>query len=307
MAVKDAFRNKSRYIPIMELIINQISKTYSNGVQALQGVDLTIRQGMFGLLGPNGAGKSSIMRTLATLQDPDEGEILFDGWNILKNPQKFRGMLGYLPQDFGVYPNASAFDLLDYFARLKGLNNTKKRRSQVHHLLELVNLTQAAHKNVDTFSGGMRQRFGIAQTLLSNPKVIIVDEPTAGLDPAERNRFYGILHRLGDKAIVILSTHIMGDVTNLCKDMAILSQGKILARGEPTALIQQIEGQIWRKTVSPEQLQSYRQQYKLIATRLQQGEVQAVIQSQENPGDGFVSKAADLEDFYFSYVPELAF
>ncbi|AFJ01567.1 ABC transporter ATP-binding protein [Methylophaga frappieri] len=290
----------------MQLTIKNISKTYSNGVHALKQVNLTIGQGMFGLLGPNGAGKSSIIRTLATLQEPDEGEILFDGWNILKNPQKFRRLLGYLPQDFGVYPNASAVELLNYFARLKGFTDARKRQQQVHYLLDLVNLTSARNKNVDTFSGGMRQRFGIAQTLISDPKVIIVDEPTAGLDPAERNRFYGILHRLGDQAIVILSTHIVGDVTNLCRDMAILSQGQILARGVPATLIADIEGQLWRKTVTPEQLEHYRGKYKVIATRLQQGEVQVIIQSQDNPGEGFIPKAADLEDFYFSYIPELA-
>ena len=290
----------------MQLTISNISKTYSNGVQALQQVNLSIGKGMFGLLGPNGAGKSSIMRTLATLQDPDAGEILFDGWNIFTERDRFRHLLGYLPQDFGVYPNVNAADLLDYFARLKGISNAKQRKAHVEHLLELVNLTSARDKNVDTFSGGMRQRFGIAQTLIGKPKIIIVDEPTAGLDPAERNRFYGILHRLGDDAIVILSTHIVCDVTNLCKDMAILSSGKIQARGVPTDLIKKIDGQLWQKNIVPADLEHYRNKFKVIATRLNQGEIQAVIQSKSNPGDGFVSKKADLEDFYFSYIPELA-
>lgn len=290
----------------MQLTIKNISKTYNNGVHALQQINLNIGQGMFGLLGPNGAGKSSIMRTLATLQDPDEGEILFDGWNIFSDRNRFRHQLGYLPQDFGVYPDASAVELLDYFARLKGFAKARERKAHVHHLLELVNLTEACNKNVDTFSGGMRQRFGIAQTLIGKPKVIIVDEPTAGLDPAERNRFYGILHRLGDDAIVILSTHIVGDVTNLCKDMAILSGGRIKARGTPSELIQEIDGQLWQKNIVAEELDKYRQQYKVIATRLHQGEVQAVIQAEQNPGNGFINKAADLEDFYFSYIPELA-
>lgn len=291
---------------MMELKISNVSKTYANGVKALQQVNLSVGRGMFGLLGPNGAGKSSIMRTVATLQDPDQGEILFDGWNIFSNRQRFRQLLGYLPQDFGVYPSVSAVDLLDYFARLKGINDAGKRKAQVHHLLELVNLSDARHKHVDTFSGGMRQRFGIAQTLIAQPKVIIVDEPTAGLDPAERNRFYGILHRLGDDAIVILSTHIVSDITNLCKDMAILSEGTIQARGAPAELIAQIDGQLWQKNVSADELNHYRRDYKVIATRLQQGEIQAVIQAPQNPGNGFVSKAADLEDFYFSYIPELA-
>lgn len=290
----------------MQLTISNISKTYSNGVHALEQVNLTINKGMFGLLGPNGAGKSSIMRTLATLQDPDEGEVLFDGWNIFKNRDKFRHLLGYLPQDFGVYPNANAIELLDYFARLKGISNAKKRKEHVEHLLDLVNLTGARKKNVDTFSGGMRQRFGIAQTLIGRPKVIIVDEPTAGLDPAERNRFYGILHKLGDDAIVILSTHIVGDVTNLCKDMAILSAGKIQARGVPAELIQQIDGHLWHKTIEQEELAQYRKTFKVIATRLHQGEIQIVIQSEQSPCQGFVNKPADLEDFYFSYIPELS-
>lgn len=267
----------------MQLTINNVSKTYNNGVHALQQVNLSIGKGMFGLLGPNGAGKSSIMRTLATLQDPDEGEVLFDGWNIFNNRDKFRHLLGYLPQDFGVYPNTNAFELLDYFARLKGLSNAKKRKEQVEHLLELVNLTKVRNKNVDTFSGGMRQRFGIAQTLIGQPKVIIVDEPTAGLDPAERNRFYGILHKLGDDAIVILSTHIVSDVTNLCKDMAILSGGKIQARGVPADLIQQIEGQLWQKNIEPDELVQYRKAFKVITTRLYQGDIEAVIQSECSP------------------------
>lgn len=290
----------------MELTLNNISKTYANGVQVLKHVNLTIGQGMFGLLGPNGAGKSSIMRTIATLQEPDLGEVLFNGDNIFTDRQRFRHLLGYLPQEFGVYPNISAVDLLDYFARLKGITNAKKRREHIHHLLELVNLADARKKYVDTFSGGMRQRFGIAQTLIGNPKVIIVDEPTAGLDPAERNRFYGILHRLGDDAIVILSTHIVSDVTDLCKDMAILNAGKIQVRGEPTALINTIDGQLWQKSVSTDELTNYRRDYKVISTRLHQGVIQAVIQSTEKPAGDFIKKTADLEDFYFSYVPELA-
>ena len=290
----------------MHITIKNISKTYSNGVHALQKVNLNIGKGMFGLLGPNGAGKSSIMRTLATLQSPDEGEILFDGWNIFSDRDRFRHLLGYLPQDFGVYPNVSAAELLNYFARLKGISNAKYRKEHVNYLLELVNLTKVRNKNVDTFSGGMRQRFGIAQTLIGKPKVIIVDEPTAGLDPAERNRFYAILHRLGDDAIVILSTHIVGDVTNLCNDMAILSDGVIQARGEPAKLIREIDGQLWQKNVTSEELERCRQTFKVIATRMDQGEIQVVIQANECPGNGFMSKQADLEDFYFSYIPELA-
>ncbi|KZN33987.1 hypothetical protein N480_22620 [Pseudoalteromonas luteoviolacea S2607] len=290
----------------MELEIRDVSKTYSNGVHALKAVNLTIGKGMFGLLGPNGAGKSSIMRTIATLQTPDSGEIRFDGQNIFANPTEFRRQLGYLPQDFGVYANASATDMLDYFARLKGIKNTKARNNRISELLELVNLTEHSHKAVDTYSGGMRQRFGIAQVLLSNPKVIIVDEPTAGLDPAERNRFYSILHQLTDSAIVILSTHIVGDVTNLCSDMGILNRGSILARGKPDELVASIERQIWHKSVSREELTQLRLNHKVISTRIVKGDIQATIQSETAPAASFTQSTPDLEDFYFSYVPELA-
>ncbi|MFT6778997.1 MAG: ABC-2 type transport system ATP-binding protein [Paraglaciecola sp.] len=289
----------------MKLTIKNISKTYNNGVKALSDVNLTIEKGMFGLLGPNGAGKSSIMRTLATLQEPDAGDILFDDWSIFKNRDRFRHMLGYLPQEFGVYPNVTAVDLLNYFARLKGVASASNRRRLVDELLELVNLTSARDKAVDTFSGGMKQRFCIAQALIGRPKVIIVDEPTAGLDPAERNRFYGILHKLGEDAIVILSTHIVGDVTNLCKDMAIISAGMIQARGKPIELIKEMDGKLWQKTTTSEELNELRSQFKVIASRLHQGEIQTIIESDECPGLSFVSKKADLEDYYFSFIPEL--
>ena len=290
----------------MDLEIRGVSKTYSNGVKALGGVDLTIGKGMFGLLGPNGAGKSSVMRTIATLQDPDTGSIMFGDMNVLTEKQEFRRILGYLPQDFGVYADASAVDLLDYFARLKGVSDAKERKQHVDYLLDVVNLTKAKNINVDTFSGGMRQRFGIAQTLIGNPKVIIVDEPTAGLDPAERNRFYGILHRIGDEAVVILSTHIVGDVTNLCKNMAILAGGEIQALGTPNQLVTQIDGQLWQKNVAREQLAEFRNKHKVISTRLFDGEVQAIVQASSCPGVGFEGKVADLEDLYFTYVPKLA-
>lgn len=290
----------------MELEIRDVSKTYANGVHALKSVNLTIEKGMFGLLGPNGAGKSSIMRTIATLQTPDSGEIRFAGQNIFTNPTEFRRQLGYLPQDFGVYADASATTMLDYFARLKGIKNSKERKNRIDELLQLVNLTEHCHKAVDTYSGGMRQRFGIAQVLLTNPKVIIVDEPTAGLDPAERNRFYSILHQLTDNAIVILSTHIVSDVTDLCGDMGILNNGSILARGKPDALVASIERKIWRKTVAREELKQLRNNHKVISTRIIKGDIQATIQSDTLPADNFTQSPADLEDFYFSYVPELA-
>ncbi|MCF2857721.1 ABC transporter ATP-binding protein [Pseudoalteromonas sp. SMS1] len=290
----------------MELEIRDVSKTYPNGVHALKAVNLTIGKGMFGLLGPNGAGKSSIMRTIATLQTPDSGEIRFDGQNIFTHPTEFRRQLGYLPQDFGVYANASAIDMLDYFARLKGIRQAKERKTRIDNLLALVNLTEHCHKAVDTYSGGMRQRFGIAQVLLTNPKVIIVDEPTAGLDPAERNRFYSILHQLTDSAIVILSTHIVGDVTNLCGDMGILNRGTILARGKPDELVTSIDRQIWHKSVSRDELAQLRLTHKVISTRIVKGNIQATVQSETAPAASFAQSTPDLEDFYFSYVPELA-
>lgn len=289
----------------MELSLRNISKTYANGVHALDNVNLSINQGMFGLLGPNGAGKSSLMRTIVTLQTPDEGEILFNKKNILLSPQEFRYKIGYLPQDFGVYPNISAIDLMDYFARLKGIAHHKQRQQHINELLDMVNLSADKHKAVDTFSGGMRQRFGIAQTLLGNPELIIVDEPTAGLDPAERNRFYGILHQLGNNAIVILSTHIVADVTHLCKNMAILNKGKIETYGDPSNLVKELEGKLWQKSIPHENLGEHRQRYNLIATRMYQGQIQIVIQSDKKPDDSFMAKHADLEDFYFSYVSEL--
>lgn len=290
----------------MPLNIENVKKTYSNGVRALKGVDLSIGKGMFGLLGPNGAGKSTIMRTLATLQEPDAGKITFEGADIVSNKNDFRRKLGYLPQDFGVYPKASAVDLLTYFARLKGVSDPAQRKRHVDYLLEMVNLASAKSKAVDTYSGGMRQRFGIAQALIGDPSVIIVDEPTAGLDPAERNRFYGILHRIGDDAVVMLSTHIVSDVTNLCKDMAIMNAGEILVRGAPTDLVREIDGKIWRKNVSRNELDECRRNYKVISTRLSAGEVQVIIVADDEPGQGFQPKAADLEDLYFSHIPEFA-
>lgn len=284
------------------LNINQVSKTYNNGVRALQNVQLTIGRGMFGLLGPNGAGKSSLLRTIATLQAPDSGDIQFDGRSIFDDPNRFRQVLGYLPQDFGVYPRASALDLLDYFARLKGWSRGKERRAHIQHLLELVNLSSAAHKSVDTYSGGMRQRFGIAQALIGDPQVIVVDEPTAGLDPEERNRFYALLHQLASKVIVILSTHIVADVTNLCQRLAIIRDGQIRACGEPSELVDQLQGLLWQRVASGNDLESFQQPYQLLSTRLFQGQQQIVVVADECPGDGFSAKLPDLEDVYFSCI-----
>ena len=234
------------------LSITGLSKTYDNGVHALQGVDLSIGKGMFGLLGPNGAGKSSLMRTIATLQSADAGAITFDGIDVFKDPQALRQRLGYLPQDFGVYPRVSAYDLLDHMAVLKGIHNKGERKESVEGLLAHTNLYQHRSKAVSGFSGGMRQRFGIAQALLGDPDLLIVDEPTAGLDPEERNRFHNLLVSLGEQKVVILSTHIVEDVAELCPNMAVLAGGKILLEGNPIALTDKLQGKIWRKAMSQE-------------------------------------------------------
>lgn len=290
---------------MIELQVNSLSITYPNGVKALNEVSFTLGQGMFGLLGPNGAGKSSLMRTLATLQKPDQGSITFNGIDTLSDPKRFRQQLGYLPQNFGVYEGVSAESLLDYFARMKGLTNKTERKRHTNSLLETVNLFSDRHKNVDTFSGGMRQRFGIAQALIGNPKLIIVDEPTAGLDPAERNRFYSVLNNIGENAIVILSTHIVRDINTLCNDMAILSNGTLLVRGTPDTLVKSVEDLIWQVDIEQSDLEKYREKYKLISTRFHRGKLRVIVQSELALGNPFIAKHADLEDLYFSYIPEV--
>jgi len=284
------------------LTIKQLNKTYSNGVKALDNLNLTIKHGMFGLLGPNGAGKSSLMRTLATLQSPDSGEIIFGGENILNNPQVMRNSLGYLPQEFGVYPNISAFDLLNHFAILKGLSNKTSRLEQVNALLQQTNLYQHRKKSVSAFSGGMRQRFGIAQALLAAPKIVIVDEPTAGLDPQERNRFHNLLADISEQTIVILSTHIVEDVSNLCPDMAIMAEGRIVKQGAPQQLLEQLSGCIWVKQVSKQDVAQFQQAYSVISQRLVAGKAVIHILSDTCPEVGFEQIPADLEDLYFSAI-----
>ena len=232
------------------LSIKQLNKTYDNGVKAINNVTLEIGHGMFGLLGPNGAGKSSLMRTIATLQDPDSGSIHFDGLDVLAQPQALRRQLGYLPQDFGVYPKVTAEVLLNHFAVLKGLTARGERKEAVEALLQQTNLWEARKRNLGTYSGGMRQRFGIAQALLGAPKLVIVDEPTAGLDPEERNRFHNLLARIGEQVVVILSTHIVEDVTDLCPQMAVIVKGQVLVQGEPQAAIDTLRDKVWRRTVS---------------------------------------------------------
>ncbi|MGC1547272.1 MAG: ABC transporter ATP-binding protein, partial [Rhodanobacter sp.] len=253
------------------LTIRDLSKTYANGVRALRGVTLDIPNGMFGLLGPNGAGKSSLMRTIATLQDPDEGSVTLDGMDLLTDKQATRRLLGYLPQEFGVYPKVSAEAMLDHFAVLKGVTVKSERRELTEALLRQVNLWDVRKRKLGTFSGGMRQRFGIAQALIGDPKLVIVDEPTAGLDPEERNRFLNLLAEIGERVVVILSTHIVEDVTDLCQRMAIIGQGQVLLTGEPLEAIRSLDGHVWRRTIDKAELDGYRARMNILSTRLAGG------------------------------------
>lgn len=285
------------------LTINGLSKTYDNGVKALDNVSLTIPKGMFGLLGPNGAGKSSLMRTIATLQDADSGSISFDGIDVLKDPQALRERLGYLPQDFGVYPRISAYELLDHLAILKGLKNSAERKEAVEGLLAQTNLYQHRKNAVSGFSGGMRQRFGIAQALLGDPELLIVDEPTAGLDPEERNRFHNLLVALGEEKAIILSTHIVDDVSELCPDMAVLASGKIILQGNPIELTNQLNGQVWRKAIVQQELAEIEQEFNVISKRLFAGKTIVHVIAEKAP-QGFEQAPTNLEDVYFSTLNE---
>lgn len=289
---------------MVNLLIKNISKTYPNGIQALKDVNLEIKNGMFGLLGPNGAGKSTLMRTIATLQESDSGEITFDGFNIHKEPEEIRRQLGYLPQEFGVYPKISAFDLLNHLAILKGILNRRERTDQVNALLQQTNLYKVRKKAVGSFSGGMRQRFGIAQALLGDPKLIILDEPTAGLDPMERSRFLNLLSEIAENMVVILSTHIVEDVLDLCPQMAIMAEGKVILRGRPTQLIDELKGRLWFKTVSKADLADYNRDFEVISTRLFAGDTQIHVLSNINPKDGFTPLNPELEDVYFTSLLE---
>lgn len=286
----------------MSLVIEHLSKTYPNGTHALKDVSLNIGKGMFGLLGPNGAGKSSLMRTIATLQQADSGTITFDGIDVAQNPEALKRSLGYLPQEFGLYPRIDAYTLLDHFATLKGVTNRTERKDVVEYLLRKTNLWDVRKKFVGTYSGGMKQRFGIAQALVGNPKLIIVDEPTAGLDPAERTRFHNLLSELGEETVVILSTHIVEDVTNLCTDMAIITLGEVLAKGAPQQAIERVQNRIFRKAVTREQVLDYKQRFHLISTQLRAGHLNVYIYSDTNPGDGFQQVDATLEEVYFYHV-----
>lgn len=286
----------------MKLSIRNISKTYPNGVQALSSVSLDIKKGLFGLLGPNGAGKSTLMRTIATLQEPDDGEIALNGIDALKEKDKIRKVLGYLPQEFGVYPRVSAEVMLNHLAVLNGITDRKSRRMLVDSLLVKTNLWEVRKKNLGGYSGGMKQRFGIAQALIGDPRLIIVDEPTAGLDPAERNRFLNLLSELGENTIVILSTHIVEDVKEICTDMAIINKGKVLLQGNPLESIDDIEGRIWRKRIKKEELEFYKEKYQLISDKLIAGKPEIRILDSIQPDSSFEPVVPDLEDVYFSVI-----
>jgi ABC-2 type transport system ATP-binding protein len=284
----------------MSLKISNISKTYPNGVQALKNITLTIPNGMYGLLGPNGAGKSTLMRMLATLQDPDEGTIYLGDVDVLNQKDEVRKTLGYLPQEFGVYPKARAEELLEYFAILKGFSDRKSRKQVVEALLRKTNLWDVKKQKLGGFSGGMRQRFGVAVALLGNPKLLIVDEPTAGLDPAERVRFLNLLSELGENSVVLLSTHIVEDVSELCTNMAIINQGQILLEAVPLQAVENLRGKIWRTVISKDGLSEMEEKYAVISTKLLSGRTLVHVYSNTSPGPGFEAVPPDLEDVYFS-------
>ena len=286
----------------MQLTIRNLSKTYPNGVRALDDVSLTIPTGMYGLLGQNGAGKSTLMRTLATLQDADSGTVLLGDLDVLNQKAAVRRTLGYLPQEFGVYPRVSASELLDHFAMLKGVINGRERAQLVEALLHRVNLWDVRKKAVSSYSGGMKQRFGIAQALIGEPTLIIVDEPTAGLDPGERNRFYNLLSEIGENVVVILSTHIVQDVMELCNNMAIIHQGRVLFSGTPQAAVNGLSGKIWAKSIAKADLPTYQQTHTVISSKLVGGKPQIHVLSEVDPGDGFQAAAPDLEDVFFSEI-----
>jgi len=284
------------------LIITDLSKTYNNGVKALQKVSLQIPKGMFGLLGPNGAGKSTLMRTIATLQEADAGSIHLGSLNILEHPNELKKVLGYLPQQFGVYPKLSPEMLLDHLAVLKGIIHRKARKEIVHALLHKVNLYEVRKQKLGEFSGGMKQRFGIAQALLNNPKLLIADEPTAGLDPVERNRFYNLLSEVGEQTIVILSTHIVDDVKQLCTQMAIINKGKVIIQGNPLQIMENLQGRLYEKTIPKNELEQYQKEFQVISDRLYLGKQIIHVVSDTHPGPGFKSIEANLEDVYMSQI-----
>ncbi|MGH1385788.1 ABC transporter ATP-binding protein [Kordia sp.] len=286
----------------MKLSIQNLSKTYTNGVKALNNLSLEIETGMFGLLGPNGAGKSSLMRTLATLQEADSGTAYLGEIDILKSPKELRKVLGYLPQEFGVYPKITAKQLLDHLAVLKGVSQRKERKELVSYLLQKVNLYEKRNKAVKSFSGGMKQRVGIAQALIGNPKLIIVDEPTAGLDPGERNRFHNLLADVAENVIVILSTHIVEDVKELCQNMAIMNHGELICKGKPQQVIEELNNKVWQKMIQRNELENYTNNYKVISNKMVGGKPLIHVLNDENPGEGFQQVQPTLEDVFFSKI-----
>ena len=286
----------------MKLTVENISKTYPNGVEALKNVSLEINNGIFGLLGPNGAGKSTLMRTIAALQEADDGSIMLGDIDVAKDKQALREMLGYLPQEFGVYPKVSAIDLLDHMAIMKGIADAKIRKEQVESLLYQVNLWESKEQKLGTFSGGMKQRFGIAQALLGDPKIIIVDEPTAGLDPMQRNRFHNLLSEIGENVIVILSTHIVDDVSDLCNDMAIILNGELKLSGKPLELIKKIEGKVWQGLIEKDVAETLEDDERLISKRLYMGKVKVRLLSDGEPMKGFKLNEPEIEDLYFATI-----
>jgi len=284
----------------MQLILKNVSKTYPNGVKAIDNLSLEIGTGMFGLLGPNGAGKSSLMRTIATLQSPDSGSISFGDINVREDQMSLRKLLGYLPQSFGVYPKMSAEKLLDYFAMLKGVSSKTDRSKLVAEVLEITNLSEVRNKHVASYSGGMKQRFGIAQLLLNNPKLIIVDEPTAGLDPAERHRFLNVLREIGTNSTVIFSTHIVEDVKELCNEMAILNGGRILEHTTPEKATEAIKGQLWTKIIARETLEKTSSEHAVLSTSYNRDNTMNIrVHSVQKPGEGFIQSSPELDDVYF--------
>ena len=286
----------------MKLTIENISKTYPNGVEALKQVSIEISNGIFGLLGPNGAGKSTLMRTIAALQEADSGTIMLGDVDVAKDKQALREMLGYLPQEFGVYPKVSAIDLLDHMAVMKGITDTQSRKEQVESLLYQVNLWESKDQKLGTFSGGMKQRFGIAQALLGDPKLIIVDEPTAGLDPMQRNRFHNLLSEIGENVIVILSTHIVDDVSDLCNDMAIILNGELKLAGKPLELLERLDAKVWQGLVEKDATESLKDDKRLISSRLYMGKVKVRLLSDDEPMSDFKLHEPEIEDLYFATV-----
>jgi ABC-2 type transport system ATP-binding protein len=299
---KCIFNQLKTTVAMHKLTIKNLNKTYPNGVKALDDVTIEIENGMFGLLGPNGAGKSSLMRTIATLQEADSGSAFLDDINVLEQPEELRKVLGYLPQEFGVYPRITAEQLLDHLAILKGITKSAERKELVKYLLDKVNLYDKRNKSVKGFSGGMKQRVGIAQALIGNPKLIIVDEPTAGLDPGERNRFYNLLAEVGKDVIVVLSTHIVDDVRELCTKMAIMDMGKIVFHGSPQQAIDDLNGKVYQKIVPREELEQHAQSYSIISNKMVGGTPLIHVFSDANPGNGFELVKPNLEDVFFSKI-----